>query len=84
MEPTNEQATSGDDTKIEEIHQRCVRAYARYCTRSGCIFDQPAKGLSSLDGNIYTLRNVRGFLARYVVKQKVDKITVQLGTFPVE
>ena len=49
----------------EELIERASTSWLRYCKRSGSVPTQPSKTDSTVEGDIVTLRNVWGELARY-------------------
>lgn len=49
----------------EELIVRSTRAYRARCSRNGCIFNQPNKGLSEVVGDIIVLHNRKGVVAKY-------------------
>ena len=56
---------SPDPLTDEEVIVRATKAYRARCSRKGCIFNHPNKGLSEVDGDIIVLRNRKGVVARF-------------------
>lgn len=54
-----------DPLTDEEIFVRASKAYRARCSRNGCIFNHPQKGLSEVDGDIIVLRSRKGVVAKY-------------------
>jgi hypothetical protein len=52
-------------THPDELVQRAVRAYKRFCKRNLVIPQQPCLSSSGLEGSLVFLRNVNGDLACY-------------------
>jgi hypothetical protein len=58
----------------QEIIRRATLAYCKWAGRQGGLVNQPGAG-SEVIGNVVTLRNVNGVLARYRIKgDKLQRI----------
>ena len=62
--PTNNIRMIGDG-----VFDKCVDAYERFCERNGFIHQQPSR-TDYQEGDIVTLENMHGVLARYKVGPK--------------
>lgn len=53
----------------QDVFDRAVRAYQRFCARNGYTFQQPARGSSEWEraplGEVFVLRNKHGELMHY-------------------
>lgn len=56
-------------TQFDSLYDRAVRSLVRRCRDEGAVFQQPCKASSYVaDDGTLVLRNVRGELARYVLR----------------